>query len=575
VISEIVGLRNKTRTELYLVLAGIAVASSVCGAGWLHYDAAMRLRDSSQWVQHSQTVSANLQLETQRIDRIEPAVKLYQLTRDDDQFHTAETSAVSLYSNALDLQGLVKDNPSQAELAKQLSGQASALVGTINGLTAQSPLPVLQTLACRETISLMQHAEAELLRERTERTNAEDLRGKIAGISSTAFSLAVVLVLFGFLVRDLRQRHRYQKQLSDANDRLAETVHALERRARESELMTNARNELQLCVDSEQAQASAARSLDKLLPATCGAVCLINSSLHLGEIVASWNKPASFVDGFPLESCCGLRSGRVRWRKPNQSAVHCAHFMAEAPDRYVCLPMAAHGETLGMVYVECPSAGIAAMVESQSDLLLEMIEMASMAIASLNLRSRLEHQSVRDSLTGLYNRHFMEIALERELRRADRQQTPVALLVVDVDHFKKFNDDFGHQAGDSILRQVAEILNDTFRGEDIICRYGGEEFVAILPDLSFEAALERAQHLRRVVSEARPHFRSEGLHRVTVSIGLAMYPLHADSAETLVRAADRALYEAKHQGRNRIVAARQAGAGAAPAEELAVVRSGQ
>lgn len=565
-------VRNKTRTELYLVLAGILVASSVCGAGWLHYRAAMRLRESSQWVQHSQTVSASLQLESQRIDHIEAAVRLYQLTRDDVQFHIAETNAVALYSNALDIEEFVKDNPSQIELAKQLSAQSSALVGTINGFTPQSPLPDLQALTCHETVSLMQHAEAELLRERTEQTNGEDLQGEIVGISSTVFSLVVVLVLFGFLIRDLRQRHSYQKRLSDANDRLAETVHALERRARETELMADARNELQLCVDSKQAQASAARSLEKLLPATSGAICVINSSLQLVEIAASWNKPVSFLDGFSLESCCGLRSGRVRWRKPNQSAVHCGHFItAEAPEYYVCLPMAAHGETLGMVYVECSTAGVVAMVESQAVLMLEMIEMASMAIASLNLRSRLEHESVCDGLTGLYNRHFMETALDRELRRADRQETPVALLMVDVDHFKKFNDDFGHHAGDSILRQVAQILHDTVRGEDIICRYGGEEFVVILQGLSFESALERAQHLRRVVSEARPDFRSKGLHGVTISIGVAMYPQHADSAETLLRAADRALYEAKHQGRNRVVTARQAGAETASAPKLAAV----
>jgi diguanylate cyclase (GGDEF)-like protein len=556
-------LRNKRRAELYLVLAGIAVAASVCVAGWLHYRAAMRLRDSSQWVKHSYIVSASLELESQRIDRIEPAIKLYQLTRDDDQFRIAETNAVSLYSRALDLQDLVNDNPSQTRLARQLAAQASALATTINGLTAQSPLPSQQVLGCRETISLMQRAEAELLRQRTEQTDAEDRLGERVGISSTLFSLVVVLVLFGLLIRDLRQHHRYQKQLSDTNEQLGETVHALELRARETELMAEARNELQLCMNSQQAQASAARSLEKLLPATRGAICMINSSLQQVEIVASWNDPASLLDSFSLVSCCGLRSGHPRWRTPNKSEVHCEHFTAKEPERYLCLPVAAHGETLGMIYIECPSAGVAAMVESQAPLLSEMIEMASMAIASLNLRNRLEHQSVRDGLTGLFNRHFMEMALERELRRAHRQQTPVALLILDVDNFKKFNDNFGHQAGDCILQNVAEILKHILRSEDVICRYGGEEFIAILPGISFEMALERADQLRRKVSEAHPQFGGENLHGVTVSVGVAMYPLHADSAEKLVRAADRALYEAKHQGRNRIVIARQPGVEAA------------
>lgn len=548
--------RNKNRAEIYLVLAGIAVASSVFGAGWLHFKAAARLRRSSEWVEHSLRVSASLQSESQRIDRIEPAVRLFQLTRDEDQFHIAGTSAVSLYSNSLDLQQLVKDSPDQTQLAKKLTSQATVLVGTINSLTPQSPTPELQLLGCRETVTLMQRAEAELQRGRTDYSSAEDVHDQILGLSSTLFSLVIVLVLFGFLIKDLRQRHRFQKQLYDANDQHAVTIRALERRAREAELMTDSRNELQLCMNSKQAQESAARSLQKLLPASAGAICLINSSLQMVEIVARWNRPTAFLDGFSLESCCGLRSGRVRWRKPSQSEVHCGHFTSDAPDHYVCLPMVAHGETLGMVYVECPSAGVAAMVESQAPLLLEMIEMASMAIAALNLRSRLEHQSVRDGLTGLFNRHFMETALDRELRRAARQHTPIAVLMADVDHFKKFNDEFGHEAGDSVLRQVADIFSQAVRGEDIICRYGGEEFVVILPDLNFDGAVERAQHLRRLVSEARPRFRSEGLHGITISIGVAMYPQHAESAETLLRAADLALYEAKHQGRNRIVVAR-------------------
>ena len=156
-----------------------------------------------------------------------------------------------------------------------------------------------------------------------------------------------------------------------------------------------------------------------------------------------------------------------------------------------------------------------------------------------------------DELTQLPSRRALNEAL---LKLGDAY----SIAMLDVDHFKKFNDDFGHEAGDSVLRQVAEILTHTMRGEDIICRYGGEEFVAILPDVSFEAALERAQHLRRIVSETRPLFRNDDRRGITVSIGVAMYPQHAETTETLLRAADRALYEAKHQGRNRIVAARQA-----------------
>ena len=135
------------------------------------------------------------------------------------------------------------------------------------------------------------------------------------------------------------------------------------------------------------------------------------------------------------------------------------------------------------------------MVDANLGALQQMVELASIGIAGLNLRSKLEHQSIRDSLTGLYNRHFMEIALDRELRRATRHQQPLAVLVLDVDHFKAFNDTHGHEAGDVVLREVAGTLRETVRSEDIVCRFGGEEFVVILPELSTEEALARAESL--------------------------------------------------------------------------------
>jgi diguanylate cyclase (GGDEF)-like protein len=524
----------------------------------LHYSAASHLQFSREWIEHSQTIVSNLQLESQRIDRIEPAIELYQLTHDQDKFHTAETNSIALYSNSLDLQQLLKDDPAQTQHAKGLTNQAATLVTAIKSLTPQSPVPTLQLLDCRETLSLMQEAQREHLRQRTDQTHDEVLRSQILSLSFTLFSLVIVIVLFGFLIRDVRHRQRYQKQLSNANDKLGGTIRALERRAREAALLTASRNELQLCVNPLQAQQSVARSLHQLLPGTAGSICLINNSRQMVEITAAWSNPTELLNCFSPEACCGLRSGRVRWRRPGHSEVHCSHFTAVLPDYYVCLPLAAQGETLGIVYVECPSAGIAAMVESQSDPLHEMIEMASMAIAGLNLRSRLEHQSIRDGLTGLFNRHFLEIALDRELRRVIRKQKPIAVLMIDVDHFKKFNDTFGHEAGDQVLRKVAGTLQQAVRSEDLVCRYGGEEFVIILPEISLEGALEKADVLRRRIAEISLHSQGEGLREITISVGIAVYPQHAESPELLLRASDRALYEAKHQGRNCVIVADQA-----------------
>ena len=184
---------------------------------------------------------------------------------------------------------------------------------------------------------------------------------------------------------------------------------------------------------------------------------------------------------------------------------------------------------------------------------MELAELASLSIASLNLRAKLEGQSIRDGLTGLFNRNFMEIALERELHRAARQGTPVAVMMLDVDHFKLMNDTFGHEAGDIVLREVAECFRRSLRDEDIICRYGGEEFVVIMPDANEETAVRRAEMIRSAVSEIRTHYRGELLGSVTISVGIAMYPDAGKDGGNLIQVADGALYRAKHAGRNQVM----------------------
>lgn len=285
---------------------------------------------------------------------------------------------------------------------------------------------------------------------------------------------------------------------------------------------------------------------------------IINNSRQTLELAAAWNDPVKLLDGIPIDACCGLRSGSFRWRRPGQSEVHCSHFAGVPPENYLCAPLAAQGDTLGFLYVECPTVETAARAETLERPLPALVELTAMSVAGLNLRARLENQSIRDSLTGLFNRRFMEIALEREIRRAARQQSSMAVLMLDVDHFKQFNDTYGHEAGDMILREVGETFRQTVRAEDVVCRYGDEEFVILLPEISTEAALHRAEILRRKTSEIRMRYQGDSLREITIPIGVAMYPQSAEGLEQILRAADRALYEAKHLGRNVVALAESA-----------------
>lgn len=540
-----------------LALATVGVSICVSIAGWLLYTSARRLNESRDWLEHSQLVISDLQQELQRLNRIEPNIQLYLFTHDEENLRNAQSSVVALYSTALHLQQVVSDNRSQLLRAQQLERQSNALVGTLTTFTTNSQFPAREVLSCRETLTIMEATERELLAQRTDVAKQSASRSLAISVSFTVLSLVVVLVLFGLLLRDALHRRRYEERLSEANEKLAGTIRALERQAKESDLLTAARDELQLCMNADQAQHSMARYLAQLLPGTTGAVCLINESRQMVEVDATWNGETALVDGFAPDTCCGLRSGRMRWRKAGQSEVHCTHFSAKSPENYICLPLVAHGEAIGMVYVECISSGIAAMVDANLRALQQMVELASIRIAGLNLRTILEHQSIRDSLTNLFNRRFMEIALDRELRRAVRHEKALAVLMLDLDHFKLLNDTYGHEAGDVVLREIAGVMRQAVRSEDTVCRYGGEEFVAILPELGPEEALSRAESIRHLVSELRIYHRGESLREVTISIGVAVYPYNGESPEQLLSLADRALYEAKHLGRNRVVLAEQ------------------
>lgn len=175
-----------------------------------------------------------------------------------------------------------------------------------------------------------------------------------------------------------------------------------------------------------------------------------------------------------------------------------------------------------------------------------------MAHASIELRRRLENQSIRDSLTGLFNRHFMEIALDRELARCARRKGSLAVLMIDVDHFKTFNDRFSHAAGDTVLKEVSRVLQETIRNEDVACRYGGEEFTIILPETTAEAALHKAEKLRQSVEKLQTRLENSLYTEVTISIGVAIFPEEGITSAALLRSADAALYSAKHAGRNRV-----------------------
>jgi diguanylate cyclase (GGDEF)-like protein len=545
--------KMQDRTVPGLLVAATCVILFTLGAGVLLHQTTHRLIDAQDWLVHTDEVQAGLQGIRFRIDRLDALEDLYILNRHLDTLKDAQNLALATESAAIHVAGLVSDNRAQDGNANRLKECAHELALAAMALAGQTgPVPIIAQHNCRETVLAMQEQERLLAEMRRKATEDSRMTLAVASLSLAAFFIFSVIVMFFFLVRDALLRRKAQQDLAVSNGQLASTIQVLEEHAAEMKLLRNARDQLQICVSGKETYDVAGHFFSQLLPGTSGALCMIDSSRRLIEPRSTWGS-AKIPEVFAMDDCCGMRSGQERWRTPEGSLLHCNHFRGDPPEYYVCMPLMAQGDTLGFLHVECPTTESIEGVEHHLAPLRDLLQLASMTVAQLNLRTKLEHQSIRDSLTGLFNRHFMEIALEREVRRASRRNSSLAVFMIDADYFKRFNDTFGHSAGDSMLRAVAERFLSAVRGEDIVCRYGGEEFIVILPDINAEDAAMRAEQIRAGVSSIRVTDRGQPLDGVTVSIGVAIYPHDGRAVEELLEASDRSLYQAKNRGRNQVV----------------------
>ncbi len=544
-----IAMNSGTFSIVLLSAAAFGAIFFTLMAGFFVYSNTQSLVTAKDWVEHTQEVLTSLQSSAQLADRIESSTRLYLLNRDEMQLSNARYSAISLRVTTLRVANLVADNPVQVRHAADLSACAERLNREVRGGIAAVPLESL--LECREAIGLMSERERTLLKERTKKSQHSSLVSLSTECVFVGLSLITLVVLFGILLRDAFQRRGIAKRTAATNRDLADTVRALEARMEESRLLTASRDELQLCTTVEQVYRASTNCMARLLPGTRGSLAMLGAGRAAVVVVSQWGGAAEGRAFLP-DDCCGLRLGQPRWRVPGGSEIDCAHFPSGLPARYLCLPLMAQSEIMGVLTIECGEDEAFRTVREHMDGVSQFLQLTGMAIASLTLRGQLEEQSIRDALTGLFNRHFMQITLDRELARAARAGSPVALFMLDVDHFKRFNDTYGHGAGDAMLRAVARAFRESVRAEDVVCRYGGEEFAIILPGLSAQNALERAERVRGTVAALQVSLDGASRGQTTVSIGIAVSPSDGACPEDLLRKADQALYRAKHGGRNQV-----------------------
>lgn len=355
-------------------------------------------------------------------------------------------------------------------------------------------------------------------------------------------------------VADISDRKQTEAVLQQTKQQLETRIEDLNQRHRELVLLGQMSNFLQVCLTVEEAYRAIANLVEPLFPDCSGGVFIIGPARNWARSVSIWGQLLHSQTEFDVNHCWALRRGQVHGIGQDQMGLRCKHVFPQAAiATTLCIPLIAQGETLGLFYLSTDSCN--GLSDTKQQVARTVAEQLALAIANLNLRETLQQQSTHDPLTGLFNRRYLKESLTQEIARAQRKQHPIGVIMLDIDHFKQFNDTYGHDTGDYVLQTVGVLLKNSVRGSDVACRYGGEEMILILPESSLEETYRRAEEIREAIAQLTVFHHGQYLGHLTVSLGVASFPQHGTTGTVLMQAVDAALYRAKAAGRNHVMVA--------------------
>ena len=355
------------------------------------------------------------------------------------------------------------------------------------------------------------------------------------------------------VVRDVTAPKQATEIARKTNEELMALVAELQRRESEMQALISMDDLLQSCTAQDEAYKVVGLAAGELFDGQTGCLAVLHASGQYLEMVARWGERPLGQPIFSLEDCWALRRGQLHEVTDPQAGLLCRHFVSQPETSYLCVPLTVQGETLGVFCLVGAPAKRSHHQVSQLQLAVTVSEAIKLSLSNLKLREELRAEAIHDPLTGLFNRRYLEETLPRELHRAQRAHSPLCVAMLDLDNFKRFNDTYGHDAGDSLLRELGRLLLGKLRKSDISCRYGGEEFVLVLPDSSAADAKQRMEQIRGQIKELKIPHGEQVLSAITVSAGVAQAEDPPPNPSQLLRAADTALYAAKNAGRDRVM----------------------
>ena len=574
-------------------------------------DAARQSRESFRLVTHSSEVIQAMETSLAGLREAESGQRGFILTRNPGFAQSFDRQIEESRRSYSQLAQLTQDNPEQHRRVRDfgtLMEERIELMRTPLEMARQNSFETARAAIVEgrghETMSSLMLVSQEFLSEerslQSKRIAAAEVRlawGRILALVGGPVIAVCSLLVFGLVIRGIRQPIRVltdamfrlgqgdlavritQKMGSREFNRLASGYNVMAERLKTTyAAKSNTEAELKAAHLELVAQAEVMRSrgeviellgamahrmqatrtdeelaeiiaifVPRVLPGLAGALYAYNNSRNQLVLMSQWGDIHNHDRGFAPEQCWALRRGQSHYVSGQGKDIHCEH-VEDTTAIYHCEPLLAAGEVIGVLHLD------GNLDEEATFRMGVLSENIASAMVNRRLQKDLKEQTIRDPLTGLFNRRYMEEALTLEVARAARADAPLCVVMCDVDHFKRFNDEHGHDAGDVVLQLVARTLVEQFRDGDIVCRYGGEEFTIIAPGTSLEDLLRRTEDVRLAVSRVEPALRGTLLGNITMSFGIAQWDVSMDkNGQQLLTAADDALYQAKHEGRNRIV----------------------
>lgn len=536
----------------------LLVISANAGWVWQNLNTLVEAREPVQQVSYHLRVSHKLH---ESLLEAESSLRGHLMTGDPEYLKHYHGALHALQRARDDAAVMVADNPVQAARLAELN---EAIESRLAELAEKASLYVQGRHEA--VLTMVRDAHGRELMEKVRKLVEEYRKGERAALEkhfvrqadaihlayltfaiSTAVSVLLVLLVAWLIRRASRSNMQAEAALHSRNTALAKALDAAALRSAHSHALSELGRFLQSSRDMAEAMALLDHYLPQVFAAPAGALYLTGASRNQLRLACQWGEVPNDATIEP-DDCWGLRRGQPYTQPDNASPTRCTHLHDGDTTGTRCLPITAHGEVIGLISLH----GHAREQTLSEEQLSQTVEQVALSIGNLQLRESLRQQSVRDALTGLSNRRYLEESLERELARAQRKQLPISVFMIDVDHFKHLNDRYGHEAGDTVLRKIGQLLRESTRESDIAARYGGEEFTLVLPEVDRTAALARAEALRFAVENLELGVHGALLGSVTISIGVALYPVNGPQPADLMRAADQALYAAKRNGRNRV-----------------------